>query len=583
MATATDGGNGHDIEWVVAECDGTLAAALAREAGLPAVLGRLLVNRGISSTVELEQFLNPSLKHLHDPSLLPDMDAGVERTVRAIESGEKICIHGDYDVDGVTSAALLVRALSAMNANVEYRLPHRHRDGYDIKPACVEECAGSGIRLIITCDCGIRAFDTAERARELGVDLIITDHHEPGDVLPDAVAVVNPKRHDAAYPFPELAGVGVAFKFAQGIVRRMGFSEKSFETRFLDLVALGTVGDVVPLQGENRAIVKHGLHAIPASKKIGLQTMLKSTKLEGKPLTAYCLGFVLGPRINAVGRVDDASTALRLLLTRDTAEAQLLMADMERCNEERRAEQERIVAEAIELAASKDLDATRVLVLAHEGWNTGVVGIAASKVCEHYGRPAILLGLDPETGSAHGSARSTGMFNLFDGLVYCHDLLSRYGGHAMAAGVSLSQENLTAFEERINELAREVIADEDLTPRVVVEAELPTGDITHDLAAMLERMEPFGMGNPEPLFMTRGLRVLQRQRVGDGSHLRMRVQGDGGGPLQCIAFGLGDFADAVELGERVDLCYSIRLNRFNGAETVQLVGKGIRRTRAAGS
>ncbi|MCE5197493.1 MAG: single-stranded-DNA-specific exonuclease RecJ [Armatimonadota bacterium] len=565
-----------DIVWTVVECDDEAAERLANEIGMPGIIGRLLVNRGITTAAEAARFLNPSLSHLHDPYLLPDLDAGVDRLAAALKTGERICVHGDYDVDGVTSTALLVRALRALKANVQYRVPHRRRDGYDIKPHAIDECAQDGVGLVVTCDCGINAHETVNRASELGIDVIITDHHEPGYELPGAVAVINPKRSDSTYPFTGLAGVGVAFKFAQGLVKKLGLSEEAFVSRFVDLAALGTVGDVVPLLGENRDIVKYGLEAIPLSKKIGLRTMLKSTGVDGKTLSAYHLAFVLGPRINAVGRMDDARAALDLFLTKDEEEAKSLTLDMERHNTERKAEQERILAQAMEQVSSKDLSSTRVLVLHHDGWNSGVVGIVAGRICETFTRPAILISRDEESGQGGGSARSICSFNMLEGLRHCADLLGRFGGHALAAGLHIPLANLDAFEEKINAYAMDVIPEEELAPRIEVEAELQPTDINRKLADTLACMEPFGEGNPEPMFMSRGFTVLSRQRVGDGSHLKMRVQGENAPPIDCIAFKLGHLADQLQLGSSVDLCYNIRLNKFNGSETVQLVGAAIR-------
>ncbi|MCX8052232.1 MAG: single-stranded-DNA-specific exonuclease RecJ [Armatimonadetes bacterium] len=599
--------NGAD--WVVLECDDAQVEKLAREANLPLVVARLLVLRGITTTAEARAFFDPSLDHLHDPSLLPDVDIGVERLSAAIKSGEKICVHGDYDVDGVTGTALLFRTLKALRANVDYYLPHRRRDGYGFKPAAVAEAVRKGAGLIITCDCGITAHDTIRRAKDAGIDVIITDHHEPGSELPQATAVINPKREDATYPFPELAGVGVAFKLAQGLVRRLGYDEHRFVERFTDLAAIGTVGDVVPLLGENRAIVRHGLEAISASKKVGLRTMIKATGLEGKPLNAYCLAYVLGPRINAAGRMDDATTALRLLLTKDDDEAWTLVREMERHNSQRRAEQERIAGEAVEQAQAKFDAGARVLVLSKEGWNCGVIGIVASKICELFGRPAILISRDEATGLGGGSARSIPEFNIIEALRSCEDLLERFGGHSLAAGLTIQLDKLEEFEERINLFAFEAVAEEELAPRLEIEAELEPVDITRELAGMIASMEPFGMGNPEPLFVTRNLIVTQKQRVGDGSHLKFQVQplpraqepfssgieGIAGTRLcsipfqervgvrsenqpfiDCIGFGLGDLADTLELGGRVDLCYSIRIDDYNGAESVQLVVKDVR-------
>lgn len=569
-------GQSTDIPWIVIECDEARAAELAREAGISPVVARLLLNRGIQTAADARLFLDPSFSHFHDPCLLPDLEPGVDRLARAITEGEKICVHGDYDVDGVTSTALLVRTLRALKANVEHRLPHRRKDGYGIKPAAVTEAAERGVKLILTCDCGVTACDAVQLANDLGIDVIVTDHHEPGPELPAAVAVINPKRADAGYPFPELAGVGVALKFAQALVRKLGHSEASFLSRFIDLAALGTVGDVVPLLGENRIIVKHGLEAIPLSKKVGFQMILKSVGLDGKPVTAYSLGYVLGPRINAVGRMDDATAALRLFLTTDEREAWKLANELERCNQERRTEQERILVEAIRQVEQKDLEKTRVLVLSAEGWNSGVIGVVANKVCEAYGRPAILISRDEESGLGGGSARSIPAFVMIDGLRACADLLEGFGGHAHAAGLGIQLANIPPFEERINALAWEWIPEEELIPRIEVDAELVAADVTRELADTLATMEPFGVGNPEPLFLTRGIAIREMRTVGDGSHLRLLLQGDGQPPVGCIAFGMGELADNLQLGSRVDLCYSIRHNTFNGATAVQLVAKALR-------
>lgn len=564
---------GAGAPWVTMECDEGLAESLARETGMPRAIGKLLANRGITKPDEARRFLKPSLDHLHDPELLVDLEPGVARVAQAISDRDPIFIYGDYDVDGVTSAALLVRTLRALDAVVHYRLPRRY-EGYDIKPAHVQEAVGLGARVVVTCDCGVSAFSAATAAKDAGIDLVITDHHEPGDELPPALAVINPKR-EGAYPFPELAGVGVALKFAQALVRKLGHDEHSFLGRFLDLVALGTVGDVVPLLDENRALVSHGLEAMPTSKKLGLQMLMERSGLIGRKMTAYALGYVLGPRINAVGRMDDAALALKLLLTRDLAEAGMLVGKMEKCNSERRAEQDRILDEATELANAKDLSTHRVLVLVGEGWNPGVIGIVAGKIREAFFRPTIMLSRDVKTGLCTGSARSIPAFNLYEALCECSGCLERFGGHALAAGMSVKAENVDRFEEEINALAAETLPDEELVPRVEVEAELQPEEMTGELAGLLEKLEPFGVGNPEPLFVTRGLVVRQRQRVGDGSHLKLEVSSDGLPPMSCIAFRMGDRCELLELGAKVDLCYNLRLNEFNGAVNPQLVVCGI--------
>lgn len=565
-----------DEQWIVMECDEVAIGRLASEAGVSSVLARILLNRGIDTPEAVRDFMNPALNTLHDPFLLPDMQPAVDRLASAVTSGELICVHGDYDVDGVTGAALLVRTLRALGANVDYRIPHRRNEGYDIRVATVEELAAKGVRLIVTCDCGIGAVEAVERANELGIDVVISDHHEQGADLPPAVAVVNPKRHDASYPFSELAGVGVAYKLAQALVRKLNSNEESFKSRFVDLVTLGTVADVVPLVGENRVFVKHGLEAIGSSRKTGIRSMLQSVNPSGKPLSTFLLSFALAPRINAVGRMDDATKALELLLTQDETRAVALVAEMEQHNTDRKAEQQRIMLEAIEQVEAKDLESTRVLVLSAEGWNTGVVGIAAGKICEQYCRPAILLSRNEACGMGFGSARSTDGFDILDALLHCDGLLGRYGGHCAAAGLSIGLANLEAFDLAINEYAAEAIPPEELVPHVMLDAELGASDISRQLADSLTAMEPFGMGNPEPIFVSRNMKLLDRQAVGDGSHLRLRVSGNGNGALSCIGFGLGELESSLELGSNVDICYSVRINTYNGVESVQLIVKAIR-------
>lgn len=564
------------VIWKVIDCDEVAAKRLHEQTGTAPVICRLLVNRGVKSVSDLDRFMNPSLSQMHDPYLLADMEEGVERIADAIASGEKICIHGDYDVDGVTSTALLVRTLRALKANVDYLLPHRQRDGYDIKPFAIDAAAKKGCSLVVSCDCGINAVTTALRAKELGIDLIITDHHDPGDELPDATAVINPKRHDSQYPFTGLAGVGVALKLAQGLVRLLGHDEQAFISRFVDLAALGTVADVVPLLDENRAIVKCGMDTMASSKKIGLKTMIRTTGLEGKQMTAHYLAFVLGPRINAVGRMDDACTALQLLLTKDEKEANTLVLDMERHNSNRKIEQEKILAQTNADLENRDIDSSRVLVLSSDGWNPGVIGIVAGKICETHYRPTILIARDEASGVGVGSARSIDAFHMRDALARCSDLFTHFGGHALAAGFTIPLENIPSFEEQISAQAFETISDDAMVPHIDIDAQLAPEDIDRNLADMLASMEPFGEGNREPVFMTTNLKVLQKQRVGDGSHLKLKVQGKNGPALDCIAFRMGELCDRLELGGSIDMCYHVKLNKFNGTASVQMVCKAIR-------
>ena len=562
--------------WVSVGCDEQAAKLLAGDLGVSIVLARLLVNRGLTSPAAADEFLNPSMDRLHDPFDLPDMALAAARVVKAIRGKEKILVHGDYDVDGISSAALLVRMLRALDADVIARVPHRKRDGYDIKPATIEEAKAKGVTLVITADCGVTACETASHAEGLGIDLVVTDHHEPGPHLPKAVAVVNPRRRGCHYPFKDLAGVGVAFKLAQAVVRELGLPEASFQRKFLDLVALGTVGDVCPLLGENRTLVKFGMEDLASTRKVGLRSLIRSCDLEGKPLTTYSLGFQLGPRINAVGRMDDSAIALQLFLTKDEAEAIDLVGVLQARNSERQAEQARVWSDVVKMLDGRDLDGTHVVVLAAAGWNAGVVGIVANKVVENYFRPAILISANEETGIGSGSARSIDTFDIGAALEQCRDLLLRCGGHAFAAGVSLKLDKLEAFEERLNSIAAQVIKPEDLIPHLEVEGELGVEDITESLLEDLARLEPFGVGNPEPLFMTRRAESVDCKTVGsDQAHLKLRVRGDATIPVDCIAFGFGPVCDSIPVGSSVDLCYNVRRNSYNGNESIQLMVKDL--------
>ncbi len=565
-----------NVLWILPKFDQAEVQNLAREARVSETVARILINRKITTAEAVAAFLSPSLDQLHDPMLLPDMEAGIERVARALEAGEKILVHGDYDVDGVTSAALLIRSLKRLGGNVLCRVPHRKRDGYDIKPYNADEAKAEGATLIITADCGVKACETIEHAQSLGIDMVVTDHHEQGDDLPRAIAVVNPMRHDSTYPFPHLAGVGVAMKFAQALVRRMGHDEAKFLEAFIDLAALGTIADVSPLVGENRVIVKYGLQALAKSKKVGIQAMIARNGLEGKPITTYHVGFVLAPRINAVGRMDDAAIALQLMLTYDREEADTLAEVLEQRNIERQAEQAKILQSVDAKMENKDLDFYKAIVLAASDWHSGVVGIVASKVVERYSRPAILLTVNEEDGTAHGSGRSIEAFNMIDALNQCKDLLRRSGGHALAAGLSLSTDNLTEFEEKLNKIATEIIKPEDMIPRITVEGELDPTEISWELLREINRLEPFGSGNPEPVFCSSGIEVIDTGRVGgEGAHLKMKVRVHSD-RLDCIGFGMGPRQPSVQLGRSIDLCYNIRSNSYNGYDNLQLMLRDIR-------
>lgn len=559
--------------WKTLQPDPALEEEFARSLPLSRTLCRALINRGIVNLAQVERFLKPDLDDLYDPSLMDGMDKAVARTRQAIEKQEKIMVHGDYDVDGVTSTALLIRVLRLLKADVSWYIPHRVREGYDIGQAGVEAAKERGATLIITVDCGASAVEAVTYAQSIGIDVIVTDHHEIADGIAPALAVINPRKPGCTYPFKDLAGVGVAFKFAEALVRECGFDTAAFRRRFCDLVAIGTVADIVPLLDENRALVKSGMEELPRTGKQGLKALLSVTGLSGSPITSYALAYLLSPRLNAAGRLDSASTALELLLTSDGAEAMELARNLDAQNKERQAEQERIVKEAVSQIDSRGLhEKSKVLVLSSQGWHPGIVGIVASKITEQYSRPAILIALD-ETGEAGvGSARSIPAFNLLEALMECRHLLERCGGHARAAGLSVIAEKLPEFDAAINLIADGMLTEEDLMPQIEIDGEIETNAVTRDLAYELQLLEPYGHSNREPIFSSSHTLILQKTRMGtNGAHLRLKLGTNSGQPMECVAFGWGDSDEAFRVGSLISLCYNIRINKFNGQETVQAV------------
>jgi len=559
--------------WHVLPLDEELLAEAVRTFPLSATTCRLLLNRGICSLNEAMSFLNPSLDDLHDPYLLEDMARAVNRTCLALERGEKIMVHGDYDVDGITSAALLIRVLRIAGANMRWYIPHRQREGYDISRNAVSKAYQDGVTLIITVDCGTSAIDAIEYANSIGIDVIVTDHHQVGTKTAPAFALINPQKPNCRYPFKNLAGVGVAFKFAEALVHKLGYDRSAFRRKFCDLAAIGTVADVVPLLGENRILVKCGIDELPRTGKKGLHAILRASGLSKKSITSHSLAYVLGPRLNAAGRLDDASIALELLLTNDESEASRLAQILENHNRERQKEQERITNEALELLASDQREkVAKVLVLSSSGWHPGVVGIVANKLTDMYHRPSVLVALDETGQTGVGSARSIAGFDIFAALLQCGHLLERYGGHARAAGLAIAAERLQEFEDAINRVADSVLSETDLEPQLDVDAELSIDQITSDLAHELELLEPYGYGNPVPVFVTRNSLVVQKSRVGaNGDHLRLKLNTSSGTLLDCIGFGWGDRCEAFHVGSLVDVCYNIKLNRFTRPGTVQMV------------
>lgn len=553
--------------WVMAPPpDRDSTRRLAEALSLPYTLAALLVQRGHADPVRAEGFLRPSLDALADPYTLAGMADAVETITRTVKAGGPIVVHGDYDVDGQCSAALLTRALRETGARVEAFVPHRMRDGYDFGPAGLEHARAIGARLIITCDCGITAVEAIRQARNAGIAVVVTDHHLPGGELPPAEAVLDPQRADDRSGLGALCGAGVAFKLVQALVEPLGLPA-NLPFHLLDYVALATVADVVPLVGENRVLVRHGLRLLNRSRWPGLRALVQVAGLADRPVKASHVGFILGPRLNAAGRIGDASDGLRLLLADDPDEARALAERLERLNTERQDLDQAMLNQALEqIERQVALDRTAGLVLASEAWHPGVVGIVASRVVERFGRPTFLIGLDGDIGK--GSGRSISRFDLHGALVRCADLLERYGGHHMAAGVTVRRDRLEAFRERFAEVAGAALDPADLGPEQRVDLEITLGEASVDLERLCHHLEPCGMGNPGPVFLTRGAALVNWQFVGpNADHLRGYLR-DGTGGLATIGFQFADRAGWLD-DRPVDAAFRLERNEYRGQTTLQ--------------
>jgi single-stranded-DNA-specific exonuclease len=541
---------------------------LSSELGLPPVIGKILINRGYSEPEEARNFLNPSLNDLYDPFCFKDMEKGVEKVISALKENERIMIFGDYDVDGITSASLMYLVLTKLGAQVSYYLPNRLVEGYGLSEEGILEAERRGAKLIISVDCGINAVKEVDFAQRKGIDCIITDHHEPAETLPDACAIINPKQEGETYKGKELSGVGVAFKLAQAIYRKLGQDEKELEDH-LDLVALGTAADIVPLLGENRILTRYGLLQVAKTSKPGLKSLIFISGLMGKEIGTGQVVFILAPRINAVGRLGDAERAIKLLTTRDEKLASEISRVLEEENRKRKNIDEGTLEQALELIQEEvDLENDKAIVLASAGWHQGVIGIVASRVAERFYRPTVMISIDGEEGK--GSARSIPGFHLFEALKECEDCLLKYGGHKYAAGLSISASEIESFKEKFKLVSARIIKDEDLIPRLSVDAELELEEIQDGLISTLELFAPFGPGNLKPVFVTRGLELADDAYVVGKNHLRLKVKKNGI-IMDAIGFNLGDFAKPLVMrGTKIDLAYVLELNVWNGNSKIQM-------------
>jgi single-stranded-DNA-specific exonuclease len=565
--------------WRFAEPDAALVETLRAEAKVSPIVARLLALRGVTAA-NAANYLSPSLDHLHSPYLMRGMTAAVERLSAAIADKEGILIYGDYDVDGTTAVVILKTALELCGGAADFHVPHRIKEGYGIKDDVIERAAAAGIKVVISVDTGIRAFQAAETARRVGIDLIVTDHHLPEahEGVPNAWAVLNPNQQGCDYPCKELCGAGVAFKIAQALFAK--FKDQTDQARlvpsFLKMVAIATIADAVPLIGENRTIARLGLEGLRRPVNGGLKALMEVSGLTGeRAIAAGDVGFRLGPRINAAGRMDIARDVIELFTCKDAARCKEIAEKLNQLNLERQAEEQRIVAEIDEqLGAEPDLTGKYCMVFDGDGWHRGVVGIVASRVVEKTGRPALVIAKEGE--EAHGSGRSISAFHLLEALESCHDLFTRFGGHAHAVGFALPSQAVPLLKQRLNDYAQTRLTPDDLLPQISIEAEIPLSLVTPDLLRNLGRLEPFGHGNPEPVFCSHGVNLLLPPRILKDKHIKLRVNqrlanSKASFNYEAVGWRMAERlqAEALQPGDNLDVAFTVGINShpdFGGLE-----------------
>lgn len=556
--------------WKIRKPDEQKVEQLASSLNIHPLLVRLMLGRGIETEEEMDRFLNGTVEQFRNPFLLKGMEEAVPRIQAALNSNEKIRIYGDYDADGVSSTSLMVRLLRKLNANFDYYIPHRIHEGYGLNKPALEKAKMEGVSLLITVDTGISAYEEVNYAKELGIDVIVTDHHEPPALLPEAYTIINPKQHDCKYPFKGLAGVGVAFKLAQALLGRV-------PEELLEFATIGTVADLMPLLDENRLIVKLGLKRMSESAYKGIQALLDVSSIDRMAVTSSHVGFSLGPKINASGRLEHAGAAVRLLTTDDGQEAKELAEELDALNKERQLIVDDMIVEALSMVEELQQDGNlpRVLVLAKEGWNAGVIGIVASKILEKHYRPTIVLSIDAETGKCKGSARSISGFDLYAALSSVAEWMVHYGGHQAAAGMTIKKEYLAPWTEALNRLADEWLTEEDLIPLYHADAECKLEDVPLETISLIDRLAPFGISNPSPRFVLRGLPVEDMRTMGkESQHVRFTLSNPSveiRQTIEAVGFHKGHLTSRVAISGRVDLLGELSVNEWNGVRKPQII------------
>ena len=556
-------------KWQIYETDVEKVQLLKSKYGINGLLATILVNRNIVDEDKIKLFLNPTRNDFHDPFLITDMKIAVDRIINAIKKQEKVTIYGDYDVDGITSITVLKSFLKDNGLDVDFYIPNRLEEGYGLNKEAVKKIADNGCQLMITVDCGISCIDEIKYAKELGIETIVTDHHEPGVEIPKAIAVIDNKRKDSTYPFRELAGVGVVFKLIQALGIKLGLKEESY-LKYLDIVCLGTISDIVPLVDENRVIAKLGLMLVEQTKNIGLRSIINSSGY--KKIDSTTISFGVAPRINACGRMGKAEEALELFLSPNINKVNELTKKLNEHNRQRQETEKNIYESVIETIEKENLNKNKTLIVTGKNWHHGVIGIVSSKITDLYFKPSILLSFE-EDGIGKGSGRSIPGFDLHEALSKCSDQIEKFGGHSMAIGITIKKEKLEEFKEKIENIATESKIDE-IIPIINIDAKVNLSDISKEMVESLKDLEPFGEANKMPIFAFKNLKIDSIRALSEGKHLKLTLK-DNNSIINAIGFNLGYLVDEYRIGDKIDVAGVLEINTFNGVDNLQINIKDI--------
>lgn len=556
-------------KWQIYETNENKIEEISKTHELNKLLSTILVNRNITKEEDIRLFLKPTRKDFHNPFLIKDMEKAVERIIKAIEQKEKVTIYGDYDVDGITSITVLKSFLQDRGLEVENYIPNRLEEGYGLNKQAIDSIAQNGCQLMITVDCGISAIEEIDYANSLGIEIIVTDHHEAGAELPKALAVIDNKRKDSEYPFRELAGVGVVFKLIQAIGIKLELPEESY-LKYLDIVCIGTISDIVPLVNENRVIAKLGLMLIRQTKNIGLKSILQSSGYS--KIDSNTISFGVAPRINACGRMGKADQALKLFLSKNLNEVTQLTKELNEYNQVRQETEKQIFESALKQIKHEHLDKNNSIIVGGENWHHGVIGIVSSKITEMYFKPSILLSFE-EDGIGKGSGRSIPGFDLHEALMKCLDTIEKFGGHSMAIGITVKKENFNKFKQEFEEIAKQANVSE-IVPIIQIDAKIDLNEISKEMVESLKELEPFGEGNKMPIFAFKNLKIDSIRALSEGKHLKLTLKNNNT-IINAIGFNLGHLSEEYRIGDKVDVAGVLEINSFNGVDAIQINMKDI--------